>query len=48
MTNERQKKTTEKYRNNWDQIFKKDNPPKEELSDDDKKALEQLNIPFGK
>jgi hypothetical protein len=23
MTNEKQKKTTDKYRNNWDEIFKK-------------------------
>ena len=28
MTNEKQKKTTEKYRSNWDNIFKK--KPKDE------------------
>jgi hypothetical protein len=27
--NERQKKTTDKYRNNWDEIFKKKEQPKE-------------------
>lgn len=34
MSNEKQKKTTEKYRSNWDEIFKKkkDEPVKEKQS----------------
>ena len=30
MTDERQKKTTEEYRNNWDAIFKKPKPKEEQ------------------
>ena len=29
MTDERQKKTTDEYRNNWDAIFKKPKPKEE-------------------
>lgn len=30
MTDERQKKTTEQYRNNWDAIFKKPQPKQQD------------------
>lgn len=36
MTNEKQKKTTEEFRSNWDNIFKKKKEQKEEQSNDEK------------
>lgn len=36
MTNEKQKKTTEEFRSNWDNIFKKKKEQKEEQPNDEK------------
>jgi hypothetical protein len=52
MTNERQKKVTDQYRDHWDDIFNQvPNIPidKDELtSEEARELLDKLNIPFGK